>query len=72
MTTITLNDKEYDYDIFTEDQVTLVTELNTCDTEIKRANYASAIYGARSNLLVKALISSLDDTNKDKDESEAQ
>jgi|TARA_R110000796_G_scaffold24792_4_gene70348 hypothetical protein len=72
MTTITINDKEYDYSTFTEDQVALVTELNTCDTEVKRANYASAIYGARSDLLLKALLSSLDDTDKDKDESEAQ
>ena len=72
MTTITINDKEYDYDTFTEDQVALVTEISTCDSEVKRANYAAAVYGARSDLLLKALLSSLDDTDKDKDESDAQ
>ena len=72
MTTITINDKEYDYDTFTEDQVALITEISTCDSEVKRANYAAALYGARSSLLVAELLKLLEDTDKDKDESDAQ
>jgi hypothetical protein len=72
MTTITIDDKDYDYDTFTEDQVALVTEITTCGAEVKRANYASAIYGARSGLLLKELLMSLDNTDKDNSDQEAE
>ena len=72
MTTVTINDKEYDYDTFTETQIAIITELSTCDAEIKRVKYANAVYSARSDELLKALMSSLEDINTDQAETESQ
>ena len=67
MTNVKINDKEYDYDTFTEEQLNILKEINTCSTEVARANYTSQLFNDRHNILINALTESL---NKDPDQME--
>tara|TARA_R110000803_G_scaffold37255_4_gene80274 strand:+ start:1093 stop:1305 length:213 start_codon:yes stop_codon:yes gene_type:complete len=67
MSIVTINDKEYDYDTFTEEQLGLLTEISGCAGEVKRATYAAKIYDARHNVLIELLLKSLDE---DSDQTE--
>ena len=67
MTNVKINDKEYDYDTFTEEQLNILKEINTCSIEVARANYASQLFNDRHNILINALTESL---NKDPDQME--
>ena len=70
MSTVTINDKEYDYDSFTETQISLITEISACDAEIKRSTYASNVYNARHSVLMEHLLKSLDTSDNDQKEME--
>lgn len=56
MSMVTINDKEYDYDSFTEDQLNLLTEISACESEVKRSTYAAKIYEARHGVLIEHLL----------------
>ena len=66
MSIVTINDTEYDYDTFNDEQIALITEISMCESEVKRINYAAKMYDARHNLLVEHLVKALDtDGNKE-------
>tara|TARA_R110000787_G_scaffold67664_3_gene151574 strand:- start:1867 stop:2079 length:213 start_codon:yes stop_codon:yes gene_type:complete len=67
MKTVNVNDKEYDYDSLTEEQVTLLTEISACSAEVKRSNYASALFDSRYKMLMTVLVDSLE-SNDDQTE----
>jgi len=60
MKTVTVDNKEYDYDSLTEEQVTLLTEISACSAEVKRSNHASVLFDARYRMLMTTLVYSLE------------
>lgn len=67
MSIITINDTEYDYDTFNDEQIALITEISMCESEVKRTNYAAKIYDARRNVLIEHLAKILDTDDNDEE-----
>lgn len=69
MTAITINDKEYDSDNFTEEQVSMFNEARMNADEAGRAEYISKLHNQRSQVVLQQLVDSLD-TDQDQGEME--
>tara|TARA_R110002126_G_scaffold189701_1_gene337911 strand:- start:291 stop:506 length:216 start_codon:yes stop_codon:yes gene_type:complete len=68
MAIITIDDKEYEADNFTEDQQGMLREIKICSDEVNRAAYVNKVLDVRSRALVAALSQSLEDNDDDQTE----
>jgi len=63
MAIITIDDKEYETENFTEDQTNMLKEIQTCSIESNRASYANQVFNLRSRTVIDALTKSLEDVD---------
>lgn len=68
MAIITIDDKEYETENFTEDQTNMLREIQTCSVESNRASYAHQLFNLRSKTMVDALTKSLEGVDDDQTE----
>ena len=68
MAIITIDDKEYETENFTEDQLNMLREVETCSNESNRASYAHKVFDLRGRAMIAALVESLADTVDDQTE----
>ena len=60
MTTITIDDREYDTDNFTQEQLGLLNEANMCNAELGRYKYSAELFDTHLKNIVGKLTESLD------------
>lgn len=68
MTKLTINDKEYDTDNFTEDQLGMLRDIEMAQSEVNRLAYSHQVMDARRQAGITFLMESL---NADNPQSEA-
>ena len=68
MAIITINDKEYETENFTEDQINMLKEIETCSNESNRASYAHQVFDLRGRTMIATLTKSLEDVDDDQAE----
>lgn len=61
MAKITINDKEYDTENFTEEQDKILQEVQMAVYELNRLSYLGQVLEDRRAVLVQALVDGLDD-----------
>jgi hypothetical protein len=65
MSIITINDKEYETNDFTEQQTAILNEVVYADTEVKRLDYITKTLNERLKLLTQSLSNSLEEVSDD-------
>jgi len=68
MAIITIDDKEYETENFTEDQINMLKEIETCSNESNRASYAHQVFDLRGRTMIATLTKSLEDVDDDQAE----
>lgn len=59
MSVITIDDKEYEIETLTDEQKTLINEIQFVNQELQRFQYGTAVYQERSQVLANNLKLSL-------------
>lgn len=66
MTTITINEKEYETEDFTDEQKAILGEIEFSQAETRRLDYLTKIMDSRFKSLVSSLTESLNKNKEDK------
>ena len=66
MTTITIDEKEYETEDFTDEQKAILGEIEFSQAETRRLDYLTKIMDSRFNSLVSSLTESLNKNKEDK------
>jgi len=67
MTTITINEKEYETDNFTDEQKRILSEIEFSQSEVRRLDYLTKVMDDRFKSLVSSLTESLNKEEGDKE-----
>ena len=67
MSKITINDKEYETEDFTQEQLSILREVQVAASEVERLAYLGKVLDERRSVLVQALLNMLEPSSEPTD-----
>ena len=67
MSKITINDKEYETEDFTQEQLNILREVQVAASEVERLSYLGKVLDERRSVLVQTLLNMLEPSSEPTD-----